>query len=314
MSNFKGCTFFFFLLSIAIASSADLPEKGLETLKIDQKSYSEYLGNISYAKTLELESISNGTLQLETLIGKKVTVLGFVKPHQLNKNQFFSDGCLIMQRRLIPEHEFSETETGLRFKCQKQIQFKPFEIYQITGKLKQSDSSGEFYIDAQYAEPQAELSKIIYDPDIKAEVSGLEKYDWSSVEYLRDLLGHLVASSAINLQLPDSIAELADGPVLIEAWFTNISNQNFDHASGTMFISAHNLVGSTCVSCGNSDEYGYDNTALMKLVHPLSKDLRGGIFAGTMRINPVQKRDSHGFFTIENAVLVRPLSMPDRLK
>ncbi len=190
------------------------------------------------------------------------------------------------------------------------MQFKAHEIYQVTGIVKQKD--GQIFVDAQYAEPQGELSKIIYLPDPQAQVASYSEFDWYSLDNLRDLLGDLIASSATDLPLPDSIAVSANKPVKLEAWFTNIDNEKRKSASGTMLISIHNLLGGSCVCCGSSDEYGYDNIAKINLLEPLSSQVKGGIFAGVLKINKNEERNKAGFFTLDKAILVKPLSIPDK--
>jgi hypothetical protein len=44
----------------------------------------------------------------------------------------------------------------------------------------------------------------------------------------------------------------------------------------------------------------------------LSSQIQGGIFAGILRVNKNEERNKSGFFSIEDAVLIRPLRIPDK--
>lgn len=290
------------------AQSFSQPFEGVKEITMNQEGYTEYLQNISYAKPLTLQQLEESTDILPELAGQRITILGMVEPEE--ETEFFTRGRLITQRSLKPGVKQANFGPELPFVVENAVQFKAHEVYQITGILKQKD--GQFFVDAQYAESQGELSKLIYFPDLSAQVATYPEFYWDSLDNLRDLLGELIASSATDLPLPKSIAVLADQPVKLEAWFIDLDSKNRTSASGTMLISIHNRLSDSCAHCGSSDEYGYDNTAKITLLEPLSSEVQGGIFAGILRVNKNEERNQAGFFTIEDAVLVRPLMVPDK--
>jgi hypothetical protein len=284
------------------------PLKGVKEIEINHDAYSQYLQIISYATPVTLRQIEQSSETLKRLLGQKITTLGLVETDE--KTDFFSQGRLVTRRSLTPDAEQETDAVQLPFVIKKPVQYKAHEIYQVTGVVKQKDK--QFFVEAQYAEPQGELSKVVYIPDPMAQVASYPEFDWYSLDNLRDMLGDLIASSATDLPLPESIAKLENKPVKLEAWFTSIDNENRKSASGTLFISIHNLLSGSCVCCGTSDEYGYDNTAKMTLLEPLSSQIQGGIFAGILRVNKNEERNKSGFFSIEDAVLIRPLRIPDK--
>jgi len=296
---------FVFLLLTNLASAA-----GVEKLLFDEAAYDSYLKRITHSKALPLSLFSGQAASFSGYIGQRVTVLGFVRP--VDGTKFFTRGCLADHSTIA--ETVDNSIWPLQFICENPVYFKPFEVYQVTGLLEKTDEAGSssLLIRAQYAEPQGASSKIIYSPDLSTEAASLPKFSWDSVDLPRDELGKLIDNDPLKVAMPARLKELAGQRVCFETWIIEPEIANFaPPASGSHYVSLYVISDGTCKCCGVKVTYDMANVAILKPANPLSKYVNGGVFTGILNLNSAARFPTDGLFTISDAVLIRPLNLPD---
>ncbi|GAB4270400.1 MAG: hypothetical protein Kow0029_07120 [Candidatus Rifleibacteriota bacterium] len=287
--------------------------EGLSKLVLNHQSYAEYYRKITYAQPLSLEQLEKEPDIFDKNLGKRVTILGFVEPEK--PALFINHGKLVTLKIVNNDETDRHHGKKIAFQTSRNIQYKPYEVYQVTGILKKNmgDETTPYIIEAQFAEPQTDIPFYDRFPELKNEISSLPMFDWETLYNLRDPMGRLLIAEASAAPLPESIKKLENKKIRLEGWLADLTGKETGKipASGSMFISMHNLMGGQCACCGSYSDYAYDNTARIILKETLSPEVKGGIFTGVLKINPVEERNDFGFFTLEDAILAQTLSLPD---
>lgn len=283
---------------------------GVEKLLLDEAAYESYLQRITHSKALPLSLFNEQPASYSEYLGQRVTILGFVRP--VDGDKFFTRGYLadcstiaeVVDNSVLP----------LQFISADPVNFKPFEVYQVTGILEKTDEAGSssLLIRAQFAEPQGASSKINYSPDLSSEAAALPGFSWNYVDLPRDEFGKLMENDPLKLEIPARLKELAGKRVCFETWIIEPEIANFaPPASGSRYISLYVITDGTCKCCGIKVTYDMANVAMLKPANPLSKHVKGGVFTGILNLNSAAEYSTNGLFTISDAVLVRPLNLPN---
>lgn len=294
-----------FVLITSLTSAA-----GVEKLLLDDVAYESYLKRITHSKALPLGLFSGPAASYSEYIGQRVTVLGFVRP--VDGTKFFTRGYLADNKAISGAVE--NAILPLQFVCEAPINYKPFEVYQVTGVLEKTEEAGSstLLIRASFAEPQGGVSKIIYSPDLSSEAAALPALSWNNVDLPRDEIGNLIATDPLKIEMPARLKELAGQRVSFETWIVEPEIANFaPPASGSHYISLYVITDGTCRCCGIKVNYDMANVAMLKPAAVLSEYVKGGLFTGVLTLNAASEFATNGLFTISDAILIRPLNLPD---
>lgn len=294
----------FLALTAVIANAA-----GVETLSVDQPAYVDYLGRITHSKTMTLSQFNDGAEPAAAMVGQKVTIMGFVRP--VDGPTFLTRGYLAESNALRGDNDNSGLK--LQFTVEPPVYFKPFEIYQVTGILEKGrEGESEFVIRAQFAEPQGSLSKIVYSPDLSSAVAALPVLTWDAVDHPRNDIGELLETDPTKIVVPEALKKLEGQTVKFETWLVDHIEAAFaPPATGSTYVSPYVISEGTCKCCGIKVSYDMGNVAMLVAEPALPATVRGGVFMGKVQLNEVSRYETNGLFTIVDAVLVKPLNLPD---
>lgn len=298
----------FFCLALFVAANLG-HAAGLEKLQVDDLYYQTYLKRITHSLAVPLDFFMEDPASATTLLGRTVTTLGFVKP--LDGDVFFTQGLLC--NTTTPNGVVTDSNTPLQFICKEPVNFKPFEIYQLTGILQKADgkNGAEFLLEAEYAEPQGSACEIVYTPDLASMAAALPRLSWNDAELPLDEIGELIESDPLKAVLPVKLKELVGRQVSFETWIIDAEAAELEAAAtGSYYVSQYVISDGMCKCCGIKVKYNFSNIAALKPVQPLPPLVQGGLFMGVLVENDSAEFSRNGLFTITDAVLVRPLNMP----
>lgn len=292
---------FTFVFSTFCNAQALNYDSGIKKLTIDQEGYKTYLGKISYATPITLEDFSANPDKIKENIGKKVVVLGFAtNSEESNK---IKSGYLKKSIAIDPDSETNESKKYVKFVSKEASEYKPFEIYQVTGILQKmaSDTQAKFIINANFAEPQGESSKVLYEPDLSKEIKSIPEINWS---WLYPITPTDQTASA-TMSVPDKLKSLENKFVKIRAWFHNDNTLNQNSLKRN--ISCNRPDDAKC-ACYAPEPKSCSNSATIILKKKLPAQVVGGLFIGKLIINPKEDWTKSGFFTIKDGILALPNS------
>ncbi len=283
---------------------------GVEKLMLDEVAYEPYIARINHSQPLTLRQLEEKPQLFDKYEGKRITMLGFVVP--IDGDPFFNKGWLVAESYISGP---TPTENAkVQFVCENKVQYKPFEVYQVTGvieKKKDGDRTIRM-ITAQYAEPQGSLSKISYSPDLRIEAKDLPQLKWPEVALPRDEIGDLIATDAVTLSIPKKLTELEGQLVAFETWMLDPAKAGFSApATGSYNVTYFVIDEGSCLCCGLPAKYDMGSVAIIQPVHALPERVKGGVFIGRLKLNERNNYAEHGLFTLSEARLVKPLSPPD---
>ena len=291
---------------LSIVQNVAAQEISLESLSLDLKAYENYLAIIKYAVPMTATKALENEKLLEKNLNKRITILGFVKPE--DGKYYFSKGKLYSSIVLEEKKLAFKPQNYILFETQKMVPYKPFEVYQITGKLTKKQNS--YVIEAEYAEPQDVQSRIIYNPDFSSKLENLPHLVWNwEAAYINDS-GKLIATDVVKIECPEQLKKLDQKEVSLKIWILDKETQPYIPASNSRYISLHSIAAGKCLCCGYNVNYDYSNTALIELKKSLPPELLGGTFIGKVHLNPKEQWLKNGFFTLKNAYLTEPQTMP----
>jgi hypothetical protein len=291
---------------LSIFPAALAQKVSLESLNLDLEAYKDYLSIIKYAVPMTATNALKNNELLEKNLNKRVTILGFVKPE--DGKYYFTKGKLYSSVVLEEKTLAFRPDNYIEFEAKEMTPYKPFEVYQITGNL--GKNGDKYTIKAEFAEPQDVQSQILFAPDFSEEVKKLPNLDWNwETSYIYDS-GKLVATDVKKIELPEQLKKLDQNEVSLKIWILDKETQPFEPATNSRYISLHSIAAGKCLCCGYNVEYNYSNTALIKLKKALPPQMLGGTFIGKVHLNPKDQWLKNGFFTLEDAYLVEPQTMP----
>ncbi len=297
----------FIICFFALTNSCFASQAGVVSQTIDNEGYKDYLSRITHSKAFTIAQLKINPTLLKQNENNKITVLGYVIP--IDGQNFFSVGQIVNQtfvNKKTPEDDF------LTFKTEEFVSFHAFDVYQISGILKNigSETDPKWQIEAKFAEPQMEQSKSLLSPDYKELLNMTPQVYWSWFDSFRDEQDRLLTFATDSIQIPQPLKDLEGKLIQIEAWLLDKGIKGNDPATGTKYISLHSVIAGQCPCCGFKGSYDYDNTARITTNASYPKKLWGGVFIGKLKLNEPDEWLREGLFTLEDAFLARPNRLP----
>lgn len=298
-----------FVLSFSTLIIAQPQEikSGLQKLSVDNQGYASYMKKITYATPIVLPSTQSDLSELTKNVGKRITLLGFVKHFSQKKD--ISSGYLYDSIKIASDSTKLQEPTIVMFETKEKFVYKPYEVYQVTGIVNAiaSNTLASFIINADFAEPQGEFSKTINEPNMEEIVKEVPSFKWFWLN--KSFAPEYAMNASTSVEIPEKIKTLENKIVKIKAWF---HESHAPLGNGIRGISSLHPAGSSCQQC-NSETKNNANTASIMLRDKMPNNLRGGVFVGKFSLNSKDGWSKLGIFTIKDAVLVSTMSYSDQV-